>query len=182
MKRLLGILGLPLFLAACTGGGSLYGSPSSTSAPSTTAAPAGGYGGGAYGLVTPAAPSASAPTVPVSAIGTAQDQKLGTILVNIRGRTLYYFIPERGGKLVCLSSACTTYWPPVVSPSAATPTGGTGVSGQLGVAVRGGSEQITYNRWPLYTFSGDTAAGQTSGQAIVSFGGEWLVATPGLQP
>lgn len=180
MKKLLGILGLPLFLAACTGGGSLYGSPT-TSAPSTTSAPAGGYGSGAYGAATPAAPATSAPTAAASAVATAQNAKLGTILVNSQGRTLYYFVPERGGKLVCVSSACTTYWPPTISPTAATPTG-TGVSGQLGVIARGSSEQVTYNTWPLYTFSGDTAAGQTSGQAIVAFGGEWLVATPGLQP
>ena len=182
MKKLLGIFGLPLFLAACTGGGSLYGNPASTSAPATTSAPAGGYGGGAYGAATPAAPSASVPAAAASAVATVQNGKLGTILVNSQGRTLYYFIPERGGKLVCVSSACTTYWPPTISQSAATPTGGAGVSGQLGVVTRGAGEQITYNRWPLYTFAGDTASGQTSGQGVVAFGGEWLVATPGLQP
>jgi predicted lipoprotein with Yx(FWY)xxD motif len=168
MKKLLGILGLPLFLAACTGAGGLYGTPSSTSAPAS----------GAYG----AAPSSSATAAAATAVTTAQNAKLGTVLVNANGRTLYYFIPERGGKLVCVSSACTNYWPPALSPSAATPTGPTGVTGQFAAIGRGSSEQITYNHWPLYTFSGDTAAGQTSGQALVAFGGEWLVATPGLQP
>jgi predicted lipoprotein with Yx(FWY)xxD motif len=57
------------------------------------------------------------------------------------------------------------------------------VTGQLGLVTRaGGAQQITYSTWPLYTFAGDAAAGQTSGQGVVGFGGKWLVATPGLQP
>jgi predicted lipoprotein with Yx(FWY)xxD motif len=181
VKRLLWIIGLPLFLAACTGvyGGSgssgsstgLYGSgstaPSTSPAVAATAAPP---------ATTSAAPAAAA------AVVTAQNARLGTILVNAQGRTLYYFVPERGGRLVCTSGACTTYWPPVLSSSSATPAGGAGVTGQLGVISRASGQQITYNRWPLYTFAGDSAAGQTSGQAVVAFGGEWLAATAGLQP
>jgi len=108
--------------------------------------------------------------------------RLGTILANPQGRTLYYFLPERGGKIVCSSSACTTYWPPSIT-AGGNPTGGAGVTGQLGLIARaGGAQQITYNTWPLYTFSGDSAADQTNGQGVVGFGGKWLVATPGLQP
>jgi len=47
--------------------------------------------------------------------------------------------------------------------------------------MRAGGDQITYNAWPLYTFAGDKAPGQTTGQGVVGFGGKWLVATPGLQ-
>jgi predicted lipoprotein with Yx(FWY)xxD motif len=32
----------------------------------------------------------------------------------------------------------------------------------------------------LYTFSGDTAAGQAHGEGIQSFGGTWHVVTPNL--
>jgi len=32
----------------------------------------------------------------------------------------------------------------------------------------------------LYTFSGDTAAGQTQGEGIQSFGGTWHVVAPNL--
>jgi predicted lipoprotein with Yx(FWY)xxD motif len=176
MKRLLWIIGLPLFLAACTS--TVYGSgPASSAAPASSGAP---Y---SYGAA-PSAPAATTPSAPAAqpAVGTASNAKLGTILVNAQGRTLYYFVPERGGKLVCTSGACTTYWPPVLSAGSATPTGGAGVTGQLGVISRGAGQQITYNQWPLYTFAGDSAAGQTSGQAVVAFGGEWLVATAGLQP
>ena len=160
MKRLFWIVGLPLFLAACGAPGGLYGSVPATS---------------------PAATSTPAPVAPASVVAT-QNPQLGTILANPQGRTLYYFIPERGGKIVCSSSACTTYWPPSLS-AGGNPTGSAGVTGQLGLVMRsGGTQQITYDTWPLYTFAGDSAAGQTTGQGVVGFGGKWLVATPGLQP
>jgi predicted lipoprotein with Yx(FWY)xxD motif len=176
MKRLLWIVGLPIFLAACGAPGGLYGAapaPSSTSAAPTASAVA--------PTPTPTATPAPTPVAPASVIAT-QNMRLGTILANPQGRTLYYFLPERGGKIVCSSSACTTYWPPSIA-AGGNPTGGAGVTGQLGLIARaGGAQQITYNTWPLYTFAGDSAPDQTNGQGVVGFGGKWLVATPGLQP
>jgi predicted lipoprotein with Yx(FWY)xxD motif len=172
MKRLFWIVGLPIFLAACGAPGGLYGAPP---APSSTAAPA-----ASASAATPAATPAPTPIAPASVLATSNAQ-LGTILTNAQGGTLYYFLPERGGKIVCSSSACTTYWPPSLT-AGGNPTGGAGVTGQLGVVMRGGGDQITYNTWPLYTFAGDKAQGQTTGQGVVGFGGKWQVATPGLQP
>lgn len=178
MKRLLWILGFPIFLAACGAPGGLYGAAPATS--STASAPA----ASASASVATAAPTPTAAATPAAAASVIATQNvgLGTILTNAQGRTLYYFVPERGGKIVCSSNACTTYWPPSLT-AGGNPTGGTGVTGQLGVLARtGGTQQITYNTWPLYTFAGDSAAGQTNGQGVVGFGGKWLVATPGLQP
>lgn len=175
MKRLLWIVGLPIFLAACGAPGGLYGSAPATS-PAASAPAA-----SASATPTTAATPTPAPVAPASVVAT-QNPQLGTILANPQGRTLYYFLPERGGKIVCSSSACTTYWPPSLV-AGGNPTGSAGVTGQLGLVMRaGGAQQITYNTWPLYTFAGDAAAGQTSGQGVVGFGGKWLVATPGLQP
>ena len=177
MKRLLWIVGLPIFLAACGAPGGLYGAApaasSTASAPATSASPS---------TPTPTAAATPAPTpvAPASVVATPNAQ-LGSILANAQGRTLYYFLPERGGKIVCSSSACTAYWPPSLT-AGGNPTAGAGVTGQLGLVMRAGGEQITYNTWPLYTFAGDKAAGQTTGQGVVGFGGKWLVATPGLQP
>jgi hypothetical protein len=36
-----------------------------------------------------------------------------------------------------------------------------------------GKRQVTYAGHPLYTFSLDTRAGQTSGQGLTDFGGSW---------
>ncbi|HEV3095499.1 MAG TPA: hypothetical protein VG104_00010 [Candidatus Dormibacteraeota bacterium] len=176
MKRLLLILGFPIFLAACGAPGGLYGAAPATS--STASAPAASPSANAATPAPTPTPTAT-PAAPATVIAS-QNARLGTILTDAQGRTLYYFVPERGGKIVCSSSACTTYWPPSLGGN---PTGGTGVTGQLGVIARtGGAQQITYNTWPLYTFAGDSAAGQTNGQGVVGFGGKWLVATPGLQP
>jgi predicted lipoprotein with Yx(FWY)xxD motif len=176
MKRLLWIVGLPIFLAACGAPGGLYGSAPARS--STAAAPA---ASASASVATPVPTVAPTPVAPASVIA-AQNVRLGTILTNPQRRTLYYFVPERGGRIVCASSACVGYWPPSIN-AGGTPVGGAGVTGQLGLIARSnGTQQITYNTWPMYTFAGDAAAGQTNGQGVVGFGGKWLVATPGLQP
>jgi predicted lipoprotein with Yx(FWY)xxD motif len=177
MKRLLWIVGLPIFLAACGAPGGLYGT---APAPSSKAAPAASaVASTPTPVATPAATPPPAPATSASVLATPN--ALGTILTNAQGGTLYYFLPERGGKIVCSSSACTTYWPPSLT-AGGNPTGGAGVTGQLRVVMRAAGDQITYNTWPLYTFAGDKAPGQTTGQGVVGFGGKWLVATPGLQP
>jgi predicted lipoprotein with Yx(FWY)xxD motif len=174
MKRLFSILGLfllPIFVAACTGVGSYGNAPSPTSS-------------GPAAAIATAAPNPSAPATPATAsVSVADDARLGEILINPDGRTLYYFVPERGGMIVC-TGACTNFWPPSVTPTgSASPVAGAGLIGKLGVIARaGGIAQVTYNDWPLYTFSGDKAAGQTNGQGVVGFGGTWFVATAGLKP
>jgi predicted lipoprotein with Yx(FWY)xxD motif len=103
---------------------------------------------------------------------------LGPILTDASGRTLYQFLPEKGGKIVC-TGGCLTAWPAALSSSA---VAGAGVTGQLALITRPeGGHQLTYNTWPLYYFAGDTGPDQTNGQGLVGFGGKWLVATPGLQ-
>ena len=37
---------------------------------------------------------------------------------------------------------------------------------------------VTYNRWPLYTYVGDTKPGQANGQATDLNGGLWYVMSP----
>jgi predicted lipoprotein with Yx(FWY)xxD motif len=108
-----------------------------------------------------------------------QNPTLGAILTDPSDHTLYYFVPERGGKVVC-TSTCLQAWPPFYSSSV---NAGPGVTGRVSIERRPeGSQQVTYNSWPLYYFAKDTAAGQTNGQHVNAFGGEWIVATPSLQP
>ena len=45
-----------------------------------------------------------------------------------------------------------------------------------------GTKQVTYDGHPLYYFVGDSAAGQTNGQASDNFGAKWwLVASSGAK-
>jgi len=109
----------------------------------------------------------------------AQDMTLGSILTDASGRTLYQFSPEKGGKIAC-TGACLTPWPAALSSSA---VAGAGVTGTVALITRPeGGQQLTYNTWPLYYFFKDTAPDQTNGQGVTAFGGDWHVATPGLQP
>jgi predicted lipoprotein with Yx(FWY)xxD motif len=41
-----------------------------------------------------------------------------------------------------------------------------------------GKAQVTYNGHPLYVFSGDEKAGDTKGEGVNAFGGNWYVVDP----
>jgi predicted lipoprotein with Yx(FWY)xxD motif len=98
--------------------------------------------------------------------------KLGMILVNSKGRTLYLFAKDRSGKSAC-TSRCAQYWPPLLSQGK--PTAGPGVKASLvGQTKRtDGSMQVTYNKHPLYTFALDKQAGQANGESSSNFGAKW---------
>jgi len=98
--------------------------------------------------------------------------KLGPILVNSRGHTLYLFAKDRNGKSSC-SGSCARFWPPLLSQGK--PTAGPGVKPSLiGTTRRSkGSRQVTYNRHPLYTYALDKRAGQTKGEGNSAFGAKW---------
>jgi predicted lipoprotein with Yx(FWY)xxD motif len=101
---------------------------------------------------------------------------LGQILVDGSGRTLYLFEGDTGTTSTC-NGSCAAAWPPDVTSGAAV---GTGVSASmLGTTSRSDhTTQVTYNGHPLYFFSGDSAAGQTTGQGVNAFGALWYVVSP----
>jgi len=116
--------------------------------------------------------SASSPQGSKGTLVTLGKTTLGKVLVDARGRTLYLFEKDKRGRSTCYG-ACATYWPPLVS--SAKPRAARGVRASLlGVTKRtDGKRQVTYAGHPLYTFSLDTRAGQTSGQGLTDFGGSW---------
>jgi predicted lipoprotein with Yx(FWY)xxD motif len=103
--------------------------------------------------------------------------KLGRILVDGRGRTLYLFAKDRNGKSAC-SASCAAYWPPLVA--AGKPRAGAGVNASLlGTTRRAdGRLQITSRHHPLYTYVADASKGQTTGQGLDASGGKWWVVSP----
>jgi predicted lipoprotein with Yx(FWY)xxD motif len=99
----------------------------------------------------------------------ARDVAGVNLLTNAGGLTLYWFAPDTSAKSVCYGS-CAAYWPPVTG----TPSPGPGVTGKLGTITRtGGGLQATYDGHPLYTYIGDNAPGQASGNNINLNGGLW---------
>jgi predicted lipoprotein with Yx(FWY)xxD motif len=97
---------------------------------------------------------------------------LGRILVDGRGHTLYLFGKDANGKSTC-SGACAGFWPPLIATGK--PVAGGGVNrALLGTTRRSdGRLQVTYNRHPLYTFAKDARKGDTTGEELNTFGGEW---------
>ena len=108
-----------------------------------------------------------------------ESTSLGKILVDGQGRTLYLFQGDTGTKSNC-SGACATNWPPLTS---ANPTVGKGANASMiGTTKRSdGTTQVTYNGHPLYTFSGDSNPGDTSGQGVNAFGALWYTLSPAGQ-
>ena len=164
LKRTIPILALlvgALLLAACgssgsSGSGYGSGSGSTTNATPTTA---------------PATSSAVIKTATATVKGTSQ-----TILTNAQGMTLYYFTPDTATNSAC-TGGCATAWPPLMSRGSSKPTSATTLPGTLSAVSDGNGTQVEYNGHPLYTFSGDTAPGQTNGEGSL---GKWFVATTTL--
>jgi predicted lipoprotein with Yx(FWY)xxD motif len=105
---------------------------------------------------------------------TAHSSKYGTVLFDGKGRSLYLFAKDRGGKSSCYGS-CATAWPPLLTKGS--PHAGKGArKGLLGTTRRrDGKLQVTYAGHPLYGFAGDTKRGQITCQNVSQFGGTWLV-------
>jgi predicted lipoprotein with Yx(FWY)xxD motif len=118
-------------------------------------------------------------------VSAASNAKLGEQLtVDARGNTLYALSPETTHHLLCKSSQCLKFWPPLTVRSRKTKlTAGAGVHGHLGILRRpGGMLQVTLAGLPLYRFSGDHAKGEANGQGIHSFGGSWHVLPASTTP
>ena len=104
--------------------------------------------------------------------------RLGRVLVDGRGRTLYLFEKDLRGKSAC-TGQCAGFWPPLVASGKPIATAGAKAS-LLGTIRRAdGRLQVTYNHHPLYTFVKDTAKGQTNGEALDAFGAEWYAVSAG---
>jgi predicted lipoprotein with Yx(FWY)xxD motif len=106
---------------------------------------------------------------------------IGRVLVDGRGHTLYLFAKDVHGKATC-TAQCAAFWPPLIVTGK--PLAGAGVkSTLLGTWRRAdGRLQVTYNHHPLYGFAKDMRKGDTNGEELDAFGGEWYaVSTAGAK-
>jgi predicted lipoprotein with Yx(FWY)xxD motif len=173
MKRsnagILGVTGIvALAIAGCGGGGST--SSSSAASATTASTPA---------AATTATTGASGATAGIATISVVHSGSLGSILVaGPKQRTVYLFAADKGPMSTC-SGACAEVWPPVITTGNPKAAGGANTA-DLGTITRSdGTKQVTYKGHPLYYYAGDgTSGGETSGQAISSFGAPWYVLTP----
>ncbi len=150
--RVLGTMAaLSLAVAACGGGSS------STPSPTTASNQSG----------------SSTTTASNAAVRAADVAKVGKVLTDPKGMTLYIRKSDPAGGSSC-TGTCATTWPPL-SSAVANPVKPDGLTGDLGTFTRDdGTKQITYNGQALYDFSGDKAPGDANGQGI---GGVWFAAS-----
>jgi predicted lipoprotein with Yx(FWY)xxD motif len=173
-----GLLILVFFLSGCGTGSAQYGS-AATSATQPAAAPATKDTSSDYGknyttpTTAPTTAAASTTGIVVKTTSATVSGKALTILTDAKGMTLYYFKPDTASKTACTAD-CASTWPPLLFSSSGTPQAGGSLPGSLQVASNANGKQIVYNDHPLYTFSGDTAPGQTNGEGIA---GKWFVVT-----
>ncbi|HXP19897.1 MAG TPA: hypothetical protein VN840_09665 [Streptosporangiaceae bacterium] len=141
-----------LLLAACGSSSSSGSSPSATATGNSPVAAGSGSG--------------------IKTLSTS----IGTVLTNSKGMTLYWFAPDTATKSNC-NGSCATFWPPVMGPVSA--ASGVSLPGKFGTITRSDSSvQATYDGHPLYTYSGDSKPGQTSGNGLNASGGLWTAMTP----
>ncbi len=128
------------------------------------------------GLGTVSAQDASGGAAPTeaAALAVAQNDDLGTFLVDGSGMTLYLFTKDTAGESTCYDD-CASAWPPLLTDGEAAPGEGVDAS-LLGTTERtDGSTQVTYGGWPLYYWVKDAAPGDTTGQDV---GEVWYVVSP----
>lgn len=132
----------------------------------------GAYGGGNSGTETAAAKSPPGAESGVAVLTVASAPKVGAVLVDANGFTVYDFHKDKGTTSSCYG-ACASVWPPVLSEG--NPTAGEGASAsKLGMTKRkDGTMQVTYAGHPLYTYTADQKPGEANGNDFSSYGAQW---------
>ena len=152
--RLAGPIGaFALFAAAC--GTAAYG-------PAT----------GGYGAQTPAT-GGTAAAITVKATST----RLGTLLTDSQGKTLYLFEKDQPGVSTC-TGTCLGVWPAFTATGAIVAGPGVTTSMLSTIQRSDGSSEVTYNGHPLYYYVGDRNPGDANGQGLNQFGASWYVVSP----
>jgi predicted lipoprotein with Yx(FWY)xxD motif len=135
--------------------------------------------GGAYGGKGSSATSSSAEKTTsgsgsggVAFVSLASVPKLGPVLIDSKGFTLYDFHKDKGTKSACYGS-CVKVWPPLTTAGAPQPSNGA-MASKLGTIKRSdGTVQVTYAGHPLYTYAVDKKPGEANGNDFSSYGAQW---------
>jgi predicted lipoprotein with Yx(FWY)xxD motif len=150
MRKLLGLLLVPIAVASC--GGSSGSTASNTPTTSTT--------------------------VVIAVVSKFVKGQTEDVLTNTNARTLYYLTSDTTATPAC-AGQCLNNWPPLVLASG-DPGSGPSLPGKLTIATTPNGRVVLYNGHPLYTFVRDKTSNDANGEGINAFGGTWHVATPSL--
>jgi predicted lipoprotein with Yx(FWY)xxD motif len=103
-------------------------------------------------------------------VTSAKKAKVGRVIVDAQGRTLYRFTAEAQGVPVC-TGVCLGTWPPALASTAS------GLPKHVATIKRpdGGKLQLTYDGHPLYRYAGDRSRADAKGEDV---GGQWFILKP----
>ncbi|MCQ0017345.1 hypothetical protein [Actinomadura madurae] len=131
---------------------------------------------GSQAQARPSAEPSRPPAPKPSSLEVASVTKLGKVVTDGEGMTLYRFDNDtaRPPASTC-AEACAKAWPPVEAGTGETEV--TGVEQSLVGKVKrpDGKWQVTLAGWPLYRYAKDQSPGDTEGQGV---GGTWYAAAP----
>jgi predicted lipoprotein with Yx(FWY)xxD motif len=104
-------------------------------------------------------------------VAEAKKPRVGSVIVDAQGRTLYHFTAEAEGVPVC-RGACVETWSPALAGSAS------GLPEHVATVRRpdGGKRQLTYDGHPLYRYAGDRSKADANGEGV---GGQWYAVRAG---
>lgn len=166
-------------IAGCGGGGgsntttTTSASKSGSSNENASSESSSGYGNSSESETKSArSESAAGAESGASVVSLGNVQKLGMVLVDSNGMTLYDFHKDKGTTSSCYGP-CAESWPPMLTEGE--PTVGNGASSsKLGTTERkDGTTQVTYAGHPLYTFVEDKKPGEANGNDVKAFGASW---------
>lgn len=104
---------------------------------------------------------------------TVSHTAAGDALAGPNGMTLYVLTLDVGGKSTCTTGQCAATWP-ALKGDGSQAIAGSGVSGTWGTTTwADGTKQVTHNGQPVYYYSGDSAAGDSTGQGTNN---TWFIA------
>jgi predicted lipoprotein with Yx(FWY)xxD motif len=170
---LLAVLGaIALAVAGCGGGGSSTSESSSAGSNENASSESSSRYGGESESKSASSESAPGAESGAGVVSLGNAQKLGMVLVDSNGMTLYDFHKDKGTTSSCYG-ACEKGWPPMLTEGE--PTVGNGASAsKLGTTERkDGTMQVTYAGHPLYTFVEDKKPGEANGNDVSAFGAQW---------
>ena len=136
-----------------------------------------GCGSSTGGAGSAGSSSASSGGGTANTVLSTADGPLGQITVAADGRTVYVFDEDTAGTCTCTGS-CAALWPAVQADTDDPAVDG--VTADVGTITRDdGTMQVTLDGMPLYTYAGDSDAGDVAGQGVE--GVWWVVAADGAK-
>lgn len=139
------------------------------------AAPDGSKAKKAAATSKPTAPGGAEAPKDLPALSTVKDEKLGTIVRDGKGRTLYRFTKDTAWPMKSnCQGDCLEVWKPAKLVDKKDVKG---IDPKLLIPLKrpDGTEQLTLACWPLYWYTGDKTPGDTSGHGV---NGTWFTVRP----